>query len=164
MAPGILHVPEKDMLHLCSGDMGLQAFRQAGLPGEALPWRDSPAVGPWNPDPDLRARLRAQFWGLSPETTAFREEEEVLQSLKRAGSVVLWFSAEPWDQLAQLWVLARLAREREWEIRQFTRPVRLRDRVPVPNLPTAAAVTGAAVAVSGAAMLAWRYNQRRGTV
>ena len=59
-------------------------------------------------------------------------------------------------------VLARLAREREWEIRQFTRPVRLRDRVPVPNLPTAAAVTGAALAVSGAAMLAWRYTQRRG--
>jgi phosphoserine phosphatase len=58
-------------------------------------------------------------------------------------------------------VLARLARERGWEIRQFSRPVRLRDRVPVPNLPTAAAVTGAALAVSGAAMLAWRYNQRR---
>ena len=61
-------------------------------------------------------------------------------------------------------VLGRLARERDWEIRQFTRPVRLRDRVPVPNLPTAAAVTGAALAVSGAAMLAWRYNQRRTAV
>ena len=58
-------------------------------------------------------------------------------------------------------VLARLARERGWEIRQFSRPVRLRDRVPVPNLPTAAAVTGAALAVSGAAMLAWRFSQRR---
>lgn len=57
-------------------------------------------------------------------------------------------------------VLGRLARERDWEIRQFTRPVRLRDRVPVPNLPTAAAVTGAAVALTGAAMLAWRYSQR----
>lgn len=57
-------------------------------------------------------------------------------------------------------VLGRLARERDWEIRQFTRPVRLRDRVPVPNLPTAAALTGAAVALTGAAMLAWRYSQR----
>jgi HAD superfamily hydrolase (TIGR01490 family) len=57
-------------------------------------------------------------------------------------------------------VLARLARERDWEILQFTRPVRLRDRVPVPTLPTAAAVTGAAVAVTGAAMLAWRYSHR----
>jgi len=99
------------MLHLCSGDMGLQAWKAAGLPGEALPWRDSPAVGPWNPDPELRARLRAQYWGLPPETAAFQEEEVTLQSLGRAGSVVLWFSAEPWDQLAQLWVVARLARE-----------------------------------------------------
>ena len=29
-------------------------------------------------------------------------------------------------------VLARLARDRGWETLQFTRPVRLRDRVPVP--------------------------------
>jgi len=57
-------------------------------------------------------------------------------------------------------VLARLARERGWEIVQFTRPVRLRDRVPVPNLPTAAAVTGVAVAAAGAATLAWRYGHR----
>jgi len=58
-------------------------------------------------------------------------------------------------------VLARLARERGWEIAQFTRPVRLRDRVPVPNLPTAAAVTGVAVAAAGAAALAWRLSQRQ---
>ena len=38
------------------------------------------------------------------------------------------------------------------------RPVRLRDRVPVPNLPTAAALTGVALAATGAAVLAWRYN------
>ena len=48
-------------------------------------------------------------------------------------------------------VLARLARDREWETLQFTRPVRLRDRVPVPNLPTAAALTGVALAATGAA-------------
>jgi len=57
-------------------------------------------------------------------------------------------------------VLARLARERGWEMVQFNRPVRLRDRVPVPNLPTAAAVTGVAAAAAGAAALAWRYGQR----
>lgn len=59
-------------------------------------------------------------------------------------------------------VLARLAREREWEVLQFTRPVRLRDRVPVPNLPTAAAVGGVALAATGA-VLAWRYGQRQRT-
>ena len=57
-------------------------------------------------------------------------------------------------------VLARLARERGWEVLQFTRPVRLRDRVPVPSLPAAAAVTGGALAATGAALLVWRLAQR----
>ncbi len=57
-------------------------------------------------------------------------------------------------------VLARLARDRGWETAQFVRPVRLRDRVPVPSLPTAAAMTGAAAAATGAALLAWHYNHR----
>ena len=30
-------------------------------------------------------------------------------------------------------VLAKVAREREWEVMQFTKPVRLRDRVSVPQ-------------------------------
>jgi hypothetical protein len=58
-------------------------------------------------------------------------------------------------------VLNRLARQRGWEVRQFTRPVRLRDRVPVPNLPTAAAVGGVALAATGAAVLAWRLARQR---
>jgi hypothetical protein len=57
-------------------------------------------------------------------------------------------------------VLARLARDRDWESLQFTRPVRLRDRVPVPNLPTAAALTGVALAATGAAVLVRRYGHR----
>ena len=98
------------MLHLCSGDMGRKAWLAAGLPGEALIWRDSPAVGPWSPDPERRAGLRADYWGL-PDRAAFREEEATLRAILGAGAAVLWFSAEPWDQLAQLWVVARLARE-----------------------------------------------------
>jgi HAD superfamily hydrolase (TIGR01490 family) len=58
-------------------------------------------------------------------------------------------------------VMARLARERGWEVTQFSRPVRLRDRVPVPRLNiTAAAVTGIALAATGAAALARWYGQR----
>ena len=41
------------------------------------------------------------------------------------------------------------------------RPVRLRDRVPVPNLPTAAAIGGVALAATGAAFLAWRLGRQR---
>lgn len=91
--------------------MGRLAWAAAELPGEALVWRDSPAMGPWSPDPERRAELRAQFWGLTGDS-AVREEETVLGTLQGAGSAILWFSAEPWDQLAQLWVVARLIRER----------------------------------------------------
>ena len=56
-------------------------------------------------------------------------------------------------------VLARLAREREWEITSFSRPVRMRDRLPVPS--GTMAVTGAAVvAVATGAAVAWRLGQR----
>jgi HAD superfamily hydrolase (TIGR01490 family) len=52
--------------------------------------------------------------------------------------------------------LARVAREREWEVRYFQRPVRLRDRVPVPPKgPTLAAGTVAAAAGTGLAVYMW---------
>lgn len=98
------------MIHLCSGDMGYQAWGQAGLPGTARIWRDSPAVGPWSPDQRRRAVLRARLWGVEHPETAVREEEETMQLLEHDGNPVLWFSEEPWDQLALLWVVASLAR------------------------------------------------------
>ena len=48
-------------------------------------------------------------------------------------------------------VLARLAKDRGWEVRQFVRPVRLRDRVPVPP-PVPTAAIGLAVAAAGTAI------------
>ncbi len=57
-------------------------------------------------------------------------------------------------------VLARLARDRGWEVRQFVRPVRLRDRVPVPP-PVPTAAIGLAVAAAGTAVAILR-NRRRG--
>lgn len=54
--------------------------------------------------------------------------------------------------------LARVARERGWEVRTFQRPIRLRDRVPnPPKAPTLAAAGMLAVgAVGTAAYVAWR--------
>ena len=55
--------------------------------------------------------------------------------------------------------LARVARERAWEVRQFVQPVRLRDRVPVP--PAApAAVGGGVLAATAAGALWWWLRQR----
>ena len=59
-------------------------------------------------------------------------------------------------------VLARVARDREWEIRQFVRTVRMRDRKPVSRtVPTAA---GAAVAVAAAGAGVWWWVRRSAEV
>jgi HAD superfamily hydrolase (TIGR01490 family) len=58
--------------------------------------------------------------------------------------------------------LARVARERAWEVRYFQRPVRLRDRVPVPPRgPTIAA--GSAAAAVGTALVLYMWLRRRAT-
>jgi HAD superfamily hydrolase (TIGR01490 family) len=57
--------------------------------------------------------------------------------------------------------LARLAREREWEIREFDQPVRLRRRVPTPAPAPTAAVGGVLAAVGlGVAGYRWAAQNR----
>jgi HAD superfamily hydrolase (TIGR01490 family) len=57
-------------------------------------------------------------------------------------------------------VLAKVAREREWMVRQFVRPIRMRDRVPVtPVRATAAA--GVSVALAAAVLTVWRARVRQ---
>jgi len=58
--------------------------------------------------------------------------------------------------------LLRTAQEREWEVRHFVRPVRLRDRVPMPNAGVAAAA-GALVAAGTGAVVWWRLARRNGS-
>lgn len=58
--------------------------------------------------------------------------------------------------------LLKLAREREWEVRHFTRPVPLRTRrVLTPPPGPTAAVGGAVMAGTAAALLWWRARGRR---
>jgi HAD superfamily hydrolase (TIGR01490 family) len=57
-------------------------------------------------------------------------------------------------------VLRRLAEERDWEIRTFVHPVRLRDRMPVPNRNQALGGAGALAAGAGLAIW-WRLAHRR---
>ena len=56
--------------------------------------------------------------------------------------------------------LARVAREREWEIREFQHPVRLRDRMPVPP-PGPTIAVGGALAAAGAGVAVWWWLRRR---
>jgi HAD superfamily hydrolase (TIGR01490 family) len=56
--------------------------------------------------------------------------------------------------------LLRIAKERDWDVRAFARPVRLRNRIPVPTgRPTIA--VGGVIAVAGAGVLAWWLLRRR---
>ena len=57
-------------------------------------------------------------------------------------------------------VLAKVARERSWEVMQFTKPVRLRDRVSVPSLSFTATAAGVTAAASIGALVAWRLARR----
>jgi len=63
-------------------------------------------------------------------------------------------------------VLLRLARERGWEVREFVRPVRLRDRMPAPTRQVTAA-TGIAVALAAGGLGArwwWKHAAATGPV
>jgi HAD superfamily hydrolase (TIGR01490 family) len=53
-------------------------------------------------------------------------------------------------------VLARVAKERGWEVRAFTKPVRLRDRVTVAT----PVLTTAGLAMATAGVLLWRHARR----
>jgi len=60
--------------------------------------------------------------------------------------------------------LTRVARERDWEMRWFQHPVRLRDRVPVPPKgPTLAAGSAAAAVGTGIALYVWLRRRALGT-
>ena len=56
--------------------------------------------------------------------------------------------------------LLKAARERGWEVRSFSRPVRLRDRMPVPRTPRSAMVTGGVAAMATGGLLWWRLKAR----
>ena len=57
-------------------------------------------------------------------------------------------------------VLAKTAKERGWETMQFSKPIRLRDRMSVPSLPVTAMVAGATAAATTGALVAWRLARR----
>jgi HAD superfamily phosphoserine phosphatase-like hydrolase len=82
------------------------------------------------------------------ESSAYSDSATDLPMLEAVGHPVAVNADRP---------LARIARERDWEVRQFTKPVRLRDRVTV---RTPVVTTGLAVA-AGAALLLWRGRRGR---
>ncbi|HEX5757559.1 MAG TPA: hypothetical protein VF121_00035 [Thermoanaerobaculia bacterium] len=89
-------------LHVISGDCAAERLREAGLAGEVLAWRDSPAVGPAPASaPAERRALRAAFWQVGED-----ELQDIGELAARANGdeTVFWFDGCPWDQamLAEL--------------------------------------------------------------
>jgi HAD superfamily hydrolase (TIGR01490 family) len=55
--------------------------------------------------------------------------------------------------------LLRIARERDWEVVRFVKPVRLRDRVPMPTPAQTAAGGGVGALLAAAAIVWWRLRR-----
>ena len=93
------------LIHLHCGDAAAEVHRRSGLPGTVRVCRDSPAVGPWTPDPIRLPGLRAVWWGVGEAETV---AEPSLDDLGGTAEPVLWFGPDPWEQACLLRVLAGL--------------------------------------------------------
>lgn len=95
------------MLHIHAGEAAAQVHQVASKADRIFVWRDSPAVGPWSPDPDLCRQQRAVWWGVPvSEIQTFRDLEPHLIE----EGWILWFGPDPWEQMALLHLLALVAR------------------------------------------------------
>jgi hypothetical protein len=105
------------MLHITNGDNTVALMRQAGLPGEYLPWRDLLHEGPVPAGLNLptlsapRARCIADCgWGSYIKVLAeFRQRDARLAHALQDEELVLWFEHDLYDQLQLLQVLDWLA-------------------------------------------------------
>lgn len=132
------------MLHVTNGDVAAERIRNAGLPGEVLPWRDALHEGPVPAGLDLhalsavRARfIAAQGWGELAEVGAeLADRDSRFESFAEHDEVVLWFEHDLYDQLQLLQVLDGLAERGARPARIFV--VKVEDflgRIPVARYP-----------------------------
>ena len=119
---------------------------------------------------DGRYTGRVKRYCYGPEKVVAMEELAVREGLDLAASAAYSDSATDEPMLAAVGrpvavnpdrELLRIARQRDWEVRWFVRPVRLRDRIPRPRPASAAAVGGGMVAaVAGGVTWLWLRRDR----
>ncbi len=104
------------MLHITNGDSVLEGFRDGGIPGTYLAWRDPLHDGPVPQLPsiealsDVRARVLSQ--GDYAEMRAgFAERDRILGDFRAHDETVLWFEHDLYDQLQLLQILDWLSRQ-----------------------------------------------------
>jgi hypothetical protein len=106
------------VLHITNGDEVLTRFREGGIGGEHLAWRDVLHDGPvpmtstLEELSEVRARSLAAFsWGAYAELrAAFARRDAALRRCGEHEEVVLWFEHDLYDQLQLLQLLAWFAR------------------------------------------------------
>jgi hypothetical protein len=113
------------MLHITNGDSVVASFRDGGIPGTYLPWRDVLHDGPVPQSATLEALsdLRARVVCGSVEHYAdtrreFAERDRTLRGFRAHDETVLWFEHDLYDQLQLLQLL-------DWFFRQDLGGVRL---------------------------------------
>ncbi len=132
------------MLHVTNGDIAAERIRNAGLPGEVLPWRDVLHEGPVPEGLGLhalsavRARfIAAQGWApLSEVEAELAERDSRFERFADHDEVVLWFEHDLYDQLQLLQVLDALAERGARPAKTFL--VKVEDylgRIPVEHYP-----------------------------
>lgn len=104
------------MLHITNGDGAASRLRDAGFPGEVVPWRDVLHEGPV-PEGLTPAELRgvrARFlssmgWGsVAGIEEEMAQRDAAIAAAERHEEVVLWFEHDLYDQLQLLQVLDAL--------------------------------------------------------
>jgi len=104
------------VLHILNGDSTAQTFRQSGLPGEQLVWKEALIWGPTPAEPNVSqwCRLRADFLAGSNGMDAERcfenlmQQESAVATLESHEEVVLWFEFDLFCQLNLIYVLGKL--------------------------------------------------------
>jgi hypothetical protein len=102
------------MLHVTNGDSVVEGFKQGGIPGTYLPWRDVlhdgavPHRDSLEALSDVRAREIAHLGGdgdYDEFRAGFAERDATLSAFRDHDEVVLWFEHDLYDQLQLLQIL-----------------------------------------------------------
>ena len=111
--PARAHEASAGALHVTNGDATVPGLRGAGVGGTIIAWRDVLHEGPVPDVPDdelrgIRAGFLAGEGGADIGTASEFAERDRTLAAHRAGSFVLWFEADLYDQLQLIQILARL--------------------------------------------------------
>jgi hypothetical protein len=108
------------MLHVTNGDSVLAGFREGGIPGTYLAWRDVLHDGPVPQTAslealsDVRAQVLSEFGGEGDYAglrAELAERDRTLTAFREHDETVLWFEHDLYDQLQLLQILDCLSRE-----------------------------------------------------